>query len=400
MKSPFIFNKIVTGDKFVGRENEIKKLQNNFRDGINTFIISPRRTGKTSLVAHASNIFSQDKKNKNVVFVHLNLWNIRSEEEFFEIYANKVLKAMSSKFDDIVQYSKDFLSSLRPSVDVEYESIKLQLGLNIQKKEIDSILDLPQKLAEKKKKQIVVCLDEFQDIEHFNDALSFQKYLRSHWQNHNDVSYVLYGSKNHMLVNMFEDSSMPFYRFGDTIYLKPINKDKFVDFVVRNFQKTGKSIAHDQAGRIVELFKNHPYYIQQFFNVLWQNTDKTVTEELLLESMSDLLEYNSGQFDYILRSLTTRQLNFLRALNDDLGPLHSQVVLIKYNLGSSANVAAIKKALIDKEIISHVGDEYEFADVAFALYFRKTYGREEYTGYDDSEEMRRIKDELSEYDNL
>jgi len=107
INSPFVFSKIVTGEKFVGRENEIKKLNNNFRDGINTFVISPRRTGKTSLVRQAVQIYKKQKKKKeNICFVFINLWNIRSEAEFYELFANQVLKASLNKFSEIIEVAK------------------------------------------------------------------------------------------------------------------------------------------------------------------------------------------------------------------------------------------------------------------------------------------------------
>jgi AAA+ ATPase superfamily predicted ATPase len=74
MKSPFIFSKIVTGEKFVGREKEIKKLTNNFRDGINTFIISPRRTGKSSLVRQSVKEFRSPNAKRRDFGEYVKLW--------------------------------------------------------------------------------------------------------------------------------------------------------------------------------------------------------------------------------------------------------------------------------------------------------------------------------------
>jgi hypothetical protein len=50
MNSPFKYGKVVTGDYFINRTDDIKRIQNNISAGINTILISPRRWGKSSLV--------------------------------------------------------------------------------------------------------------------------------------------------------------------------------------------------------------------------------------------------------------------------------------------------------------------------------------------------------------
>lgn len=377
MRSPFIFHRIVTGDNFVGRDKEINKLMNNFRDGVNTFVISPRRTGKTSLVSHASELFcAKQKKRETPMFVFINLWNIRTETEFYELFANQVLKAASSHFKEVVDNTKAFLSNLKPTIDLEYESIKLKVDFNIQKKEIEDVLNLPQNIAEKKKREVIICLDEFQDIEHFKDSLSFQKRIRSHWQEQQNVNYILYGSKRHMLTNLFNNSSMPFYRFGDVLYLKKIDKQKLVNFIIDKFQKTKKLIRAEDARFITEILAQHPYYIQQFCNVLWQNTVKNVTKDVLKRAMIEFIEYNAGQFEILLKNLSNSQINFLKAMLDGVESFHAQNILQKYQLGSSANVTSVKKALIEKEIVDNTEGLYAFSDPVFEVYLRLTYKKQ------------------------
>ncbi len=308
-----------------------------------------------------------------MIFVRINLWNIRKEDGFLELFANKVLKASSNKFTETIESAKSFLDRLKPTIKLEYEEISFEVGINWKMDGVKDILDLPQRIAEKKKKKLVICMDEFQDIEYFEDSISFQKRLRSHWQQHNDVSYVIYGSKRHMLINMFNDSSMPFFRFGDLLVLKKIEQEKLVDFIVGSFSSTNKTILNEDARLITKALDRHPYYIQQLCNILWQNTDKEVTGLLLSESTDEFLEYNSGQFEILVRNLSDTQLNFLVALAHDEIAFHSQPVLTKYKLGSSANVTSIKRMLIEKEIIEEEGGIYKFSDPVFEIYFKRQY---------------------------
>ena len=58
---PFIFGVATSGDNFTDREKETERLLLNFRHGVNTVLISPRRWGKTSLVQKACGLAQSDK---------------------------------------------------------------------------------------------------------------------------------------------------------------------------------------------------------------------------------------------------------------------------------------------------------------------------------------------------
>ena len=92
------------------------------------------------------------------------------------------------------------------------------------KKGQDEILDLAENICKNKKIKVVVCIDEFQNIAFFDEPLAFQKKLRAHWQHHKQTSYCLYGSKRHLLMDIFSSQSMPFYKFGDVIFLEKIKE--------------------------------------------------------------------------------------------------------------------------------------------------------------------------------
>jgi hypothetical protein len=54
MSTPFVFGKLAAGEEFTNRKDEIIRLMTNFSSGVNTVMISPRRWGKSSLVAKAA----------------------------------------------------------------------------------------------------------------------------------------------------------------------------------------------------------------------------------------------------------------------------------------------------------------------------------------------------------
>ena len=58
--SPFEFSPTVRDDLFADRIQETQRLITNFRSGVNTILISPRRMGKTSLVIKVRSLAASD----------------------------------------------------------------------------------------------------------------------------------------------------------------------------------------------------------------------------------------------------------------------------------------------------------------------------------------------------
>ena len=211
MKTPFTYGKIVTDENFTNRKKETERLLLNFSSSTNTILISPRRWGKSSLVDKASKLVS--KKNKKIRFCFIDLNNVRTEEQFYKYLATEVLKVSSSKIQKNISNAKTFLGNFLPVITVNpspESSIELSLNWNRVKKEPTDILNFPEQIAKSAKINYIICIDEFQNISEFENPEAFQKMLRAHWQTHQNVSYILYGSKRRMLMEVFNSPSMPF----------------------------------------------------------------------------------------------------------------------------------------------------------------------------------------------
>ena len=230
--------------------------------------------------------------------------------------------------------------------------LSVSLEMNPKSNDVDDILQLPEKIAKKKGCNIVVCIDEFQQIAEFKDSKTFQKRLRTVWQLQKSVSYCLFGSKKHLMNELFEKKSLPFYKFGDVIYLPKIGTSDWVDYICGRFEATGKQISSESAERICRMVDNHSSYVQQLAWLVWIHTDKAATEQNLEAAYRDIIDQNTPLFEKQTESLTTYQMNFLRAVIDGVhSEFTTQGVLQKYRLGSSANVSIVKRALVKKELI-------------------------------------------------
>ena len=348
---PFVFGVPTSGDNFTDRAKETERLVQNFRYGVNTVLISPRRWGKTSLVQKACSIAQSDK----LKIVYLDIFSCRSERDFYDAFASAVLKQTSSKIEEWLENAKQLLSRISPRVTIGADPMtdfSISLETTPKNNDIDEILQLPEKIALKKGCNIVVCIDEFQQISEFEDSKTFQKRLRTVWQLQKSVSYCLFGSKKHLMNELFEKKSLPFYKFGDAIYLNKIGTEDWIEYIYERFESTNKHIPRELAERICNMVDNHSSYVQQLAWLVWVHTDITATEQALETAFQDIIDQNTTLFEKQTESLTSYQMSYLKAILD--GVHHSfttKEVLQKYQLGSSANVSVIKSSLLKKELI-------------------------------------------------
>ncbi len=372
-KVPFTYGKIVNTDAFTNREEELSKLLTNLKSGINTIIISPRRWGKSSLVSKA---FAEIKDEKNIKTVHIDLFSIQSEEEFLQVFAKEVIKVSASKLEDRIKLVKDFFKTIIPkfqfSADAESE-FSLSFDFENEKKTASEILNLPEKIAEKKKLKYIIAIDEFQNISEYDEFEKFEKKLRAEWQNHKNVTYCLYGSQNHMMTEIFNKSNKAFYRFGDIILLPKIKKEKWIPFIVNAFRRTGKSIDKKNAGIICNLMKNHSWYVQQLSHYTWNRTNKKTSKKEMLSALNELINGNSPLYEKEVEICSKTQVNLMKAIVTGQKHLSSVKVMKDFKLGTSNNVSKNIKKLRENGTIEKISNTYELLDPAFEIWFKKQF---------------------------
>src|SRR5690242_14223214 len=137
---PFIYGRVVDSPHFINREDELKRLTTNLNSGLNTILISPRRWGKSSLVAKAIAKLSHER---TVTVCKLDLFNIRKEKEFYEALTREVLRNTSNRMEEWVSNGKKFLTRLIPQftfgVD-PYQDFSVSFNLSSIAKDKEDIL--------------------------------------------------------------------------------------------------------------------------------------------------------------------------------------------------------------------------------------------------------------------
>lgn len=374
METPFVFGKIATEKNFTDREQETAYLVKHFTSLINTIIISPRRWGKSSLVNKAAELAMEQDRDLRIC--RIDLFNVRNEEHFYSLLAQNVIAATSSRWEEAIENARNFFSRLVPKISIGSDpanEISIDFDWDEVKRNPDEVLDLAEKIARDKGLKIVVCVNEFQNIAEFTDPDYFQKRLRSHWQQHQHVAYCLYGSKRHMMLEVFTNSSKPFYKFGNLILLNKIETSHWVEFFQSRFADTGKRITEEASTLIAALTDNHPYYAQQLAQLSWLRAEDVCTAEIVREAHAGLVEQLSLLFVTITETLTTQQLNYLRALLAGEKSISSTEVMHRYRISSPTSIARSKAALVKNDILDNQAGRYSFQDPIYAYWLKTQY---------------------------
>lgn len=270
-EAPFVFGIRGEGDTFTDRKEETERLKANFMYGVNTILISSRRMGKTSLVDKVCSLVESE----NIRIARIDAFGCRSENGFVNAFATAVVRATSSRWEEWMENAKVFLSRFVPKISFGQDQLNdfsISLEYNASNSTTEDVLQLPELIAKEKGFRIVVCIDEFQQIGDFADSLTFQKKLRGIWQLQTHVSYCLYGSKKHMMEQMFQDQSYPFYRFGDLFYLNKISEADWVAYICERFEVTGKHISEELSREICTVTDRYSSYVQQLAWLVWLKT--------------------------------------------------------------------------------------------------------------------------------
>lgn len=371
MDRAFVYGMSVEGENFTDRVKETKRLKLDFENGINVILVSPRRMGKSSIVKRVKS----EMTNPGLKIVLMDIYDCRSEYDFYNRFASAIIKGTSTKTEQILENIKRFLVRLTPKISFSPEpmsEVSLSLGITPQNYQPEEILQLPEMIAQEQGVHLVVCIDEFQQIGEFSDSLAVQKRLRGVWQHQRNVSYCLFGSKKHLMTRLFQNRKMPFYQFGETMFLDKIPTSDWIAYICSRFVKQGKQISEELAQKICETVENNSSYVQQLAWNVFAETNMEATIEDFENGVQALMAQCSGLFEQQIMGLTSYQLNFIRAICDgvhtDFG---SKTILENYNLGTKSNITRIKTTLRDRELIDITQDGVFLEDPVFRMWIKK-----------------------------
>ncbi len=345
-KNPFGINTYYGPEYFCGRENEVKKLLDLVTNGNSITLYSLRRMGKTGLIHH---LFAQLPI--GIKSVYVDIMNTNNTDDFLDALATAII----SHFPQRIGFGKrvwNFILSLRPTINFDpligMPQASFSLAGNGAEQNIEAIFGF----LEKQDFKTVIAIDEFQQITEYPNA-NVDGWLRARFQHLKNIEFIFSGSKQHLMIDLFNSPQRPFYRSTNMMKLGKIGKQEYNNFITRQFARYKRNISPEIADQILTWTDLHTFYVQQLCNRVFMSTGKTVKENDWKMQANLLLLEQQDVFYSIRQLLSKNQWLLLRAIakHNRVGQPTSQAFIKEYGLPGSASILKSIKYLIEKGFV-------------------------------------------------
>jgi hypothetical protein len=373
-QNPFIFGEIIDDENFVNRTTELRQLVRDLADGQKVFLLSPRRFGKSSLVAMAL----LKLKKRHIHTVSLTVSSYSSYAQFLEKFAEKVLRA-AGPWDRVKDWVTRFGRQVKP--DVSYNITSGEVSLSLGKGAgfdpapiAPEIFALPGELTRNGGFRMAICLDEFQQITQFNGG-AVENVIRNQVQEQRGVGYVFAGSQPSLMQEMLS-ASRPFHKAGPQIFLDKISVADWREFIAGQFRKRGRAIDEAAMGILLAAADLIPYDVQRIAHELWDAAELQNKSQLTAVDVETVVQaLVSGQstyFELLWEQLAARQRAAAQALAArGASQIYSQAVREEYRLGPASTVQKALQSLDDRDILDRYQGNYFFLDPLFPLWIKR-----------------------------
>ena len=375
-----MYNKYVTGQRFIGRKEDCTILGNLLTQNENVVIWEPYGTGKKSIVHQVLTRL----RVSGVRFTtgDITALDIRNGEVFIKRLGAAVIRLVASTPDEYSQVVAKYLSGTHFVFDRSAFSSSdtiLSTNWDLDDADFKAVLRLPYLISSETGEKMFMIIDEFQNLDLADDGDKLFKMMEEVMDEMRvsgikSFSYIFLGSQYNAMQDIFVKRHF-FYRRVERLKLSKVDEREIVEHIIKGFLASGKVIDRDLISGACRLFKCNLYYINHFTSICDSLSKGYIMEPVLLEALETILSIHRGRFVATMNDLTTFQVNLLRAIIDGYTKFSTAEVIRKYSLNSSANVRRLKDALMKKEILTFVGDDERpvIFDPLFEYWLKNTY---------------------------
>lgn len=348
------------GKAFCNRTQETEKLIAHIKSGKHTYLVAPRRYGKSSLCEH---VFTSSEISHETVDFHLAVTERDAEQIIIKGVIELIGKSIGT-VDKLQTVIKKYIKYLTPKVVLGMDYMKLELGLdpNINPAEnIAEALFLLEKLLQEHHKTAVLLLDEFQEIGGMEKGKGIEGAIRHVAQETQNLSFIFCGSNPHMLKTMFEDERRPLYKLCRKLVLDRIAESHYQSHLNQAaVEHWGEELPDETLEKILFLTERHPYYVNYLCDELWSENDRIPTAEQVEKAWDILIEEERSDLLKDFFSLSDNQRKVLIYLANFGGEnMYSSDVVTKTGI-PSGSIAKTLATLIEKDYLEKRDNLYRF----------------------------------------
>lgn len=346
------------GDAFCNREKEAEKLLGNIQNGKHTFLVAPRRYGKSSL---CEKVLEKSLLPWSKVDFHMAI--SESDVESFIIRGvNDLIGKSISQVDKLTSVIKTVVKKLKPKFDISAGPLRLELEISSGSSPAENVAEallLIDRLLIEKNKQAVIHFDEFQEVGNITEGRGIEGAIRHAAQETKNLSIIFSGSNPHLIRNMFENESRPLYKLCKKLPLLRISEEHYHLHLNKASQAMwGQGLPTNCFERIMMLTERHPYYINALCDEIWSETQTIPTIDNVNECWEYVIEGERSDLIKDFLNLSDNQRKVLIQLANVGGEnIYSNSASKQMDIPVSSLASAIE-VVLEKDFIEKIGTRY------------------------------------------
>lgn len=346
------------GDSFCNREMETKKLVGNLESGKHTFIVAPRRYGKTSLCEHA---LAKSGLHWNKVDFHLAI----TEKDVERFIINAVIRLIGESIrhiDKLTATIKSFVKNLKPKFALSSEHISLELEVSSHSTPAENVAEailLLDGLLREKKLRAALLLDEFQEVGSISKGKGIEGAIRNAAQETRQLAIVFSGSNPHLLNRMFEDERRPLYKLCRKLVLPRISSEHYQEHLNKAAKLMWKTSLKDEIfNEIMTLSERHPHYVNHLCDVIWSSEKMPTDVQTVQLAWNEVCEEERSELIKDFLSLSENQKKVMKYISTIGGNnLYSSDAAKVMDIPQGSVRGAIEQ-LLEKDFIQKQNEEF------------------------------------------
>lgn len=358
INNPFIIKGAIPAKYFCDRVKETEILTNHIHNGRNVVLTAPRRIGKTGLIAHC---FQTPKWEEEYYVFFIDILETSSLRDLTFSLGRQIFETLKPQSKQMVDL---FVQTVR-SISGEF-GYDILTGMPKFTLLLGAIRNPEYTLAEifeyinQADKRCLIAIDEFQQIVHYPEK-NIEAILRTHIQHCTNADFIFAGSERHILEEMFNLPSRPFYASTANMNLEAIAQDIYTEFVLAHFQEFNKHIEATSVEYVYRMFDGNTYCMQKVMNVAFAMTEENelCTQAIVEQAINDILSENERNYKNRLSLLTPKPKELLIAIAKEgkASRVTSGDFVRRYHLTSSSSVQSALKQLLADDWITYTANE-------------------------------------------
>jgi hypothetical protein len=173
-----------------------------------------------------------------------------------------------------------------------------------------------------------------------------------------------------MLTELTTDSSRPFYRLGELLFVGELPRPEFARFLIDNFVRGGflphtgaDEEKREAADLILDLAEDVPYNVQMLAHTLWDHLtqmqigapeEAVLTGELIAKTLEAVIRRNDPFYTQVWNGLTSIQKKALHAVVAEKGERLQSHKVVKATGVSASSLRKSLESLTARDILRQV----------------------------------------------